>query len=107
MPVRHFRENNDSIPVPRGFDETYPYTFDLDPLPFGALSSPACRIEDPNGEDVTGDLLSGSASVDGTMFITPDFIPGVVETSGQYKLIWSVQIDGETWSGYGYIWFEE
>jgi hypothetical protein len=100
---RRFREEN----IRRGYDETFVYTFDLSPLPAGTYSEPACRIEDSAGEDVTAELLDGAASIDDGWFVTPTFVAGAVSTVSRYTLFWSVKIDGETWSGFGAIRFEE
>ena len=70
-------------PIHQGEDEQIAYT--LTTTPWGSdPSSPALTIKDADGEDVTGDYTSGSASASGDVITMPtilDLVAGV-----QYRL---------------------
>jgi hypothetical protein len=71
-------------PIHQGEDEKLAYTLTV-PTSWGAdPSSPSVTIKDADGEDVTGDYTSGSASVSGAVITTPTILDLVAEA--QYRL---------------------
>ena len=90
-------------PFPRGLDETRPYRVDVSPWGAGTYTSPTVTIYDEAGEDVTADVLSGSATFNGVYLTTPDFVANAMTPGKDYKMVVSWNIDGKTVSAYGYI----
>lgn len=90
-------------PFPRGVDETRPYRVDVSPWGAGTYASPDVVIIGPTGEDVTGDVLSGSASFSGSYLTTPDFVAGAMTAGQGYKMIISWTVNGKTVSAFGLI----
>lgn len=77
--IREIKES----PIYQGEDEQIAYT--LTTTPFGSSpSSPVVTIKDADGEDVTSDYASGSASALGDVITTPTILDLVAKT--QYRL---------------------
>lgn len=70
-------------PLYQGEDEEIAYT--LTTTPFASdPSSPVVTVKDADGEDVTADYTTGSASVAGDVITTPTILDLVADT--QYRL---------------------
>jgi len=77
---RRIRES----PIHQGEDEQLAYTLTI-PTSWGAdPSSPVVTIKDVDGEDVTSDYTSGSASASGAVITTPTILDLVDKV--QYRL---------------------
>lgn len=85
-------------PIYQGEDERIAYT--LPTTAWGlSPSSPAVVIKDAAGDDVTGDVTSGSASVSDNVITTPVILDLVADA--QYRLEIKFTIAGnvlETWA---------
>lgn len=90
-------------PFPRGVDETRPYRVDVSPWGAGTYASPDVVVIDTTGEDVTADVLSGSASFSGSYLTTPDFVANGLTAGATYTMIISWTVSGKTVSTFGLI----
>lgn len=90
-------------PFSRGLDETRPFRIDVSVWGAGTYSSPAVAVYDESGQDVTADVLTGSASFNGSYLTTPDFVADGMTAGRDYRMLVSWDVDGKTVSAYGYI----
>ena len=90
-------------PFQRGVDETRPYRVDVSVWGAGTYASPDVVIVDPTGADVTGTVLSGSASFSGNYLTTPDFVANAMAAGKSYTMIISWTVNGKTVSTFGLI----
>lgn len=90
---RRIRES----PIYQGVDERIAYT--LTTTPFASSpSSPVMTIKDIDGEDVTSDYISGSASVSGDVITTPIIIS--LTAGVQYRMEIQFVSSGNTWEAW-------
>lgn len=90
-------------PFQRGVDETRPYRVNVSTWGAGTYASPAVVVADETGEDVTGDVLTGSASFSSSTLTTPDFAAGGMTAGKIYKMVISWTVDGKTVSAFGLV----
>ena len=90
-------------PFQRGVDDTRPYRIDVSVWGAGTYASPGAVVLDETGEDVTAEVLSGSASFSGSYLTTPDFVADGMTAEQRYKMIVSWTVNGKTVSAFGQI----
>ena len=90
-------------PFERGVGETRPHRVDVSPWGAGTYASPDVVIISPTGEDVTTDVLSGSASLSGNYLTTPDFVAGVMTAGMTYIMVISWTVNSKVVSCYSLI----
>ena len=90
-------------PFQRGVDETRPYRIDVSVWGAGTYASPDATVLDEAGEDVTADVLTGSAGFSSSYLTTPDFVAGSMTAGQGYKIIISWTVNGKTVSAFGLI----
>ena len=90
-------------PFPRGVDETRPYRVDVSPWGAGTYASPDVVVIDPTGEDVTADVLSGTASFSSSYLTTPDFVADGMTAGMTYIMVISWTVNSKVVSCYGLI----
>lgn len=90
-------------PFQRGVGETRPYRVDVSTWGAGTYASPAVTVTDETGEDVTADVLTGSAAFSSSSLTTPDFVAGGMTAGKSYKMVISWAVNGKTVSAFGLI----
>ena len=96
-------------PVTRHVGEEYSYNFTLtDKVPSGTYANAVntIHLEQSNGTfgaDLSGSLLSGSASISAGVFTSSKFVADAATAGKRYKMILSIDIDGDAWKWFLFI----
>ena len=95
-------------PVYQGQDEEIAYKVDVTnwiEIPGSVVLNPTATLKDQNGVDVTATKLSGVCSVSGNNVISPLVVD--LEPPMKYRLLFTFEISGNTFSAFMEIQSEE